>query len=196
MATPDDGMPVLPAQVTNAKSLQSSTLYAMVSDTTSDGHAWLPHVMTDGRYQGDPEGGSPVTPPPIGAPAKNPIVAPTKPPVGPPVVSPTACPAGKKKGEQFCEQSGFTQAECTEKCCCAWEEDGCWFDNFSKCNEEEGCTKKEGKVKYTLLIKGEKKKFSCKSLENKPENKQKKICKKKITKKTSPFQKCPCVCNV
>eukprot|EP00588_Corethron_pennatum_P009986 CAMPEP_0194266990 /NCGR_PEP_ID=MMETSP0169-20130528/1688_1 /TAXON_ID=218684 /ORGANISM="Corethron pennatum, Strain L29A3" /LENGTH=451 /DNA_ID=CAMNT_0039007779 /DNA_START=55 /DNA_END=1407 /DNA_ORIENTATION=+ len=128
LATPDNSMPVLPAQVTNAKALQSSALYALVSDTTSDGHAWLPDIMTNGKYQGDPEGGNPVTPPvvaPVQPPGVHPVdpptVTPVQPPVQPPVVSPKECPAGgKTNGEKFCEQSGFTQTECEKKCCCEW----------------------------------------------------------------------------
>ena len=54
MATPDDGMDVHPTGVTNARTLQSGSpdLYALVSDTTSEGHAWLPSVMPDGKYKG------------------------------------------------------------------------------------------------------------------------------------------------
>ena len=61
MATPDDGMPLLPwsvanRRVANARTLQSGSpaLYALVSDTTSAGHAWLPHTMPDGRYLAPP----------------------------------------------------------------------------------------------------------------------------------------------
>ncbi|VEU38969.1 unnamed protein product [Pseudo-nitzschia multistriata] len=54
MGTPDNFMEVYPKGVTNAVSLEtgSPALYAMVSDTTSEGHAWLPEVMTDGHYKG------------------------------------------------------------------------------------------------------------------------------------------------
>ena len=40
----------------NAISLQagSPALYALVADTTSEGHAWLPAIMPDGRYSGTP----------------------------------------------------------------------------------------------------------------------------------------------
>ena len=31
----------------------SPELYALVSDTTSDGHKWLPSIMPDGDYKGD-----------------------------------------------------------------------------------------------------------------------------------------------
>lgn len=56
MATPDADMPVRPQGVTNAVSLQAGNpaLYALVSDTTSEGHAWLPAVMPDGKYTGTP----------------------------------------------------------------------------------------------------------------------------------------------
>jgi len=56
MATPDDGMPILPNGKKNARSLQSGSpaLYALVSDTTSMGHEWLPAIMTDGAYKGNP----------------------------------------------------------------------------------------------------------------------------------------------
>merc|ERR1711966_199478 len=54
MATPDTSMETEPENVINARSLQSGSpaLYALVSDTTSNGHAWLPNIMPDGRYQG------------------------------------------------------------------------------------------------------------------------------------------------
>lgn len=56
MATPDADMTVYPQGVTNAVSLETGSpqLYALVSDTTSEGHAWLPAVMPDGKYQGTP----------------------------------------------------------------------------------------------------------------------------------------------
>ena len=55
MPTPDDGMTLLPSGVANARTLQSGSpaMYALVSDTTSEGHAWLPAVMPDGDYKGD-----------------------------------------------------------------------------------------------------------------------------------------------
>ena len=54
MATPDAGMKVHPTSVNNAISLQSGApaLYDLVSDTTSEGHAWLPSIMPDGKYKG------------------------------------------------------------------------------------------------------------------------------------------------
>lgn len=54
MCTPDSNMVVYPEMVQNAISLQSGSpkLYAMVSDTTSEGHKWLPNVMPDGKYVG------------------------------------------------------------------------------------------------------------------------------------------------
>eukprot|EP00536_Pseudo-nitzschia_multiseries_P016648 jgi/Psemu1/313411/fgenesh1_kg.1187_\ len=47
-------MKVYPEGINNAVSLQSGSpkLYAMVSDTTSEGHAWLPNIMPDGKYTG------------------------------------------------------------------------------------------------------------------------------------------------
>ena len=56
MATPDASMPAEPPGVANAISLQSGspTLYALVSDTRSDGHAWLPAMVPDGRYSATP----------------------------------------------------------------------------------------------------------------------------------------------
>ena len=52
MAVPDSAMDVMPSGVANAKTLEqgSPALYALVSDTTSEGHAWLPAVMPDGNY--------------------------------------------------------------------------------------------------------------------------------------------------
>ena len=52
MCTPDDSMSVLPAGVANARTLQSGSpaLYALVSDTTSTGHLWVPSTMPDGNY--------------------------------------------------------------------------------------------------------------------------------------------------
>ena len=46
----------LPPGVANAISLQagSPALYALVADTTSEGHAWLPATMPEGRYSGTP----------------------------------------------------------------------------------------------------------------------------------------------
>lgn len=54
MPTPDDGMAVVPSGVANARTLQSGSpaLYALVSDTTSAQHRWLPSIMPDGNYQG------------------------------------------------------------------------------------------------------------------------------------------------
>ena len=53
MATPDASMAVEPPGVANAISLQAGSpdLYALVADTTSVGHAWLPAIMPDGRYK-------------------------------------------------------------------------------------------------------------------------------------------------
>ena len=58
MATPDASMAVEPPGVANAISLQAGSpdLYALVADTTSVGHAWLPAIMPDGRYSGTPTG--------------------------------------------------------------------------------------------------------------------------------------------
>jgi hypothetical protein len=44
------GMTLLPSGVTNARTLQSGSpaLYALISDTTSNMHAWLPATMPDG----------------------------------------------------------------------------------------------------------------------------------------------------
>ena len=60
MPTPDDSMALVPSGVTNAKTLQSGSpaLYALVSDTTSAKHKWLPAVMPDGNYQGPASGAS------------------------------------------------------------------------------------------------------------------------------------------
>lgn len=57
MGTPDVGMPLYPKGKKNAASLQegSPALYGLVSDTTSEGHAWLPEIMPDGRYKGVPK---------------------------------------------------------------------------------------------------------------------------------------------
>jgi hypothetical protein len=56
LATPDASMAVEPPGVANAISLQagSPALYALVADTTSEGHAWLPAIMPDGRYSATP----------------------------------------------------------------------------------------------------------------------------------------------
>jgi len=66
MTTPDDSMIVLPTNVNNARSLQSGSpeLYALVSDTSSNGHKWIPSIMPDGIYKGLPTGSfpSPTTP--------------------------------------------------------------------------------------------------------------------------------------
>ena len=58
LATPDASMAVEPPGVANAISLQAGSpdLYALVADTTSVGHAWLPAIMPDGRYSGTPTG--------------------------------------------------------------------------------------------------------------------------------------------
>jgi len=52
MATPDSSMTVIPKGVSNAISLElgSPALYSLVSDTSSEGHKWLPEIMPDGRY--------------------------------------------------------------------------------------------------------------------------------------------------
>lgn len=56
MPTPDTSMAVEPSGVANARSLQAGapTLYALVADTTSEGHAWLPAIMPDGAYAATP----------------------------------------------------------------------------------------------------------------------------------------------
>jgi len=105
MATPDATMDIEPPSIKNAVSLQdgSPALYALVSDTTSTGHAWLPEIMPDGKYQGFGDGPSP--PGPI--PTKKPTKAPTlKPPTKKPVNSPPSdgnCDASSPCGEEeFC----------------------------------------------------------------------------------------------
>jgi hypothetical protein len=62
LATPDASMAVEPPGVANAISLQagSPSLYALVADTTPVGHAWLPAIMPDGRYNGTPTGMPPM----------------------------------------------------------------------------------------------------------------------------------------
>merc|ERR1712194_856725 len=81
MATPDATMDIEPPSMKNAVSLQdgSPALYALVSDTTSTGHAWLPEIMPDGKYQGFGDGPTP--------PGPTPTKKPTKTPTGPPPVS-------------------------------------------------------------------------------------------------------------
>lgn len=59
MATPDAAMTPLvpnPSSHPNAVSLETGApaLYALVADTTSEGHAWLPSIMPDGRYLATP----------------------------------------------------------------------------------------------------------------------------------------------
>ena len=83
MATPDANMPVWPRGKPNAVSLEvgSPALYRLVSDTTSRGHAWLPEVMPDGRYQGRPgDGGPPAPRPPTPSPPR-PTPTPPRPPL-------------------------------------------------------------------------------------------------------------------
>merc|ERR1711977_389529 len=66
-------MDVHPTGVKNAISLQvgSPDLYSLVSDTTSEGHKWLPSVMPDGKYKGS---NSPNTPSsPTEAPVADPV---------------------------------------------------------------------------------------------------------------------------
>jgi len=52
LVTPDSSMTVVPSGVSAAKSLQSASpaLYALVVDSISPEHAWIPAVMPDGRY--------------------------------------------------------------------------------------------------------------------------------------------------
>jgi len=151
MATPDANMPVYPSGVSNAISLEtgSPALYALVSDTTSPGHAWLPAFMPDGRYQGNPggpPGPPPPTPSPIPSPTRPPIPSPTRPPIPsptlppipsptlPPIPSPTApplappTPSPPGNGEEECENKGFSQTECADVGCCQWHdrERECW----------------------------------------------------------------------
>ena len=100
MYTPDADMPVYPAGVANAVSLQtgSPALYALVSDRTSPGHAWLPIAMPDGRYQGNPGGPPGPTPPPPAptlfppAPTPTPTSALTAPPTNRPTTLPNPAP--------------------------------------------------------------------------------------------------------
>ena len=53
MTVPDSSMASALPKFKNAKTLQDASpeLYALVADTTSHGHAWLPGKMPDGRYQ-------------------------------------------------------------------------------------------------------------------------------------------------
>jgi len=53
MTVPDASMiSVLPSGQTNARTLEegSPAMYDLISDTTSEGHEWLPTIMPDGRY--------------------------------------------------------------------------------------------------------------------------------------------------
>lgn len=53
MTVPDASMRgVLPGGQANARTLEegSPAMYALISDTTSEGHEWLPSIMPDGRY--------------------------------------------------------------------------------------------------------------------------------------------------
>merc|ERR1712194_955247 len=111
MATPDATMDIEPPSIKNAVSLQdgSPALYALVSDTTSTGHAWLPEIMPDGKYQGFGDGPSP--PGPI--PTKKPTKAPTlKPPTKKPVNSPPS--------DGNCDDIGLVDdagvEDCNDKC--------------------------------------------------------------------------------
>jgi cysteine-rich repeat protein len=56
MATPEANLPLLHKGMANVVSLQtgSPAMYALISDTTSCGHAWLPSIMPDGKYTGTP----------------------------------------------------------------------------------------------------------------------------------------------
>merc|ERR1719272_1982256 len=56
MATPESNLTLLQAGTANVVSLQtgSPAMYALISDTTSCGHAWLPSIMPDGKYTGTP----------------------------------------------------------------------------------------------------------------------------------------------
>lgn len=77
MSTPDSNMEIIPSGVTNAISLEagSPALYAMVSDSTSEGHLWLPTIMPNGNYKGfDDNPPRPTLPP---APDKSPTSSPT-----------------------------------------------------------------------------------------------------------------------
>ena len=66
MTTPDDGMPLQPEGASNARSLQSGSpaLYQLVSDTTSNGHAWLPATVPTGVYSRHVADGTTIPPAP------------------------------------------------------------------------------------------------------------------------------------
>ena len=66
MTTPDDSMTLQPEGVSNARTLQSGSpaLYTLVSDTTSNGHAWLPAVVPTGVYSRQVADGTTIPPAP------------------------------------------------------------------------------------------------------------------------------------
>ena len=52
LTVPDKGMAALPRGVANAATFEEGApaLHALVTDTESDGHKWLPSIMPDGKY--------------------------------------------------------------------------------------------------------------------------------------------------
>ena len=103
MATPDAGMPVLPNNVGNAKTLEegSADLYALVADTTSRQNKWIPSKWPDGKYAGPTpnemdektcEASVPPTAAPTATPTATPTAAPTTAPMAGPVAAPTPAP--------------------------------------------------------------------------------------------------------
>ena len=95
MTVPDATMAsALPSGQANAKTLEegAKSLFNLVSDTTSDGHKWLPKIMPDGNYI--------VGSGPAPAPAPAPGPAP-----GPAPSGPTPPSGGEKKKEPKKEDS-------------------------------------------------------------------------------------------
>lgn len=64
MVTPDNGMPLLPANVANAATLQSGSpgMYSLVSGSASH-QAWVPTRVPDGNYSQSLSGGTMMPPP-------------------------------------------------------------------------------------------------------------------------------------
>lgn len=119
MTSPDAGMPVVPSNVGNARTLEAGApaLYNLVSTTTGPKHAWLPEIMPNGIYQ--PSDGS--------------ISSPPSPPPPPTSSSPCGC---EVDGEKFCNYDDESTGSC-EDCSNYPEESACYDDGLTPKGAED-----------------------------------------------------------
>merc|ERR1719491_701161 len=205
MATPDKNMPIIPenSHVKNAKSLQNGSpeLYALVSDTTSVGHAWLPAIMTDGAYKGDPGGVNPPSPP---------TPTDTTPAPSPPTTSCTEDENAKflykktkKKGAVIKTCGWLASKQNSSKLCLnkvKANDDHQPPQNvcFKTCNSCSPCYENPKSKFFHKKTNGKNKYMTCKALAKKSDNKIEEICSGTIDNNAggygSAYLICPSTC--